>query len=790
MDAFRTLEKDLKLDKYLLRCEEELQVPEDLLEHRQDLPIASHRQEILDLISKHDIILIKGDTGSGKSTQVPQFILEDGIGRGQGSMTNVLVTQPRRISAISLAERVRNERGEQREKFREDSSVGYEVRFDAERPRAYGAITYCTTGVALQRLKTNPELKDISHVIIDEVHERDIYTDVLLGILFKLHKTSIKVIVMSASMNIGAFKKYLKCPVVEVQGRLFPIEEYYLEDFIVGNEVEIPPKFQPLNFELSKYIRRYGKHLGRQICFLENASPMHYAFIAQCIKMIHDQGNPGSILVFLPGWEEISEVHHLLSNLESTGTYILTTFFSQKNIFSFLTFLDGRPNHLCLKNAEIHLLHSSSSLEEQLKIFYPPSENMRKIVLSTNLAETSVTIEDIVYVIDCGRVNNVRYNEYHKSTALKSEWISKSSMIQRSGRAGRVQAGKCWHLLSRKKAESLPLNLDPSIKRLPLIDTVLIIKSLKLNVSTDEFLNTLIDRPHDSKVEDAIDELKEIGAIDILTEELTPLGQKLALLPCHPRLGKMVLMACMFKCLVPILDIVAVLSDKDPFILSSLYDRSKVKQETEMTRQAFDNGLHSDHLMFHSLYQAWENTYEAGISWEFCAKNHLNEKVLITMWKIKKDVYSRLVNLALIKDLQDANINARNPNLIRGIICSAFHIAKCDRNASKDFNFVLDEERRERIWIDWKSVNQKIRMPQKYMAYFNLQVNRKGNAHIKDCTNVHEKLVDVFANHITDNECFLSLLLQICFEDFCLGGYFIESKTVQDVIQFIKENVE
>ena len=182
--------------------------------------------------------------------------------------------------------------------------------------------------------------------------------------------------------------------------------------------------------------------------------------------------------------------------------------------------------------------------------------------------------------------------------------------------------------------------------------------------------------------------------------------------------------------------------------------------------------------------------YEAGHSWEFCAKNHLNEKVLITMWKIKKDVYSRLVNLALIKDLQDANINARNPNLIRGIICSAFHIAKCDRNASKDFNFVLDEERRERIWIDWKSVNQKIRMPQKYMAYFNLQVNRKGNAHIKDCTNVHEKLVDVFANHITGNECFLSLLLQDCFEDFCLGGYFIESRTVHDVIQFIKENVE
>ena len=320
MDAFRALEKDPKLDKYLLRCEEELQVPEDLLAKRNDLPIASHRQEILDLISKHDIILIKGDTGSGKSTQVPQFILEDGIGHGQGSVTNILVTQPRRISAISLAERVRNERGEHREKFREDSSVGYEVRFDADRPRAYGAITYCTTGVALQRLKTNPELKDISHVVIDEVHERDIYTDVLLGILFKLHKTPIKVIVMSASMNISAFKKYLKCPVVKVKGRLFPIEEYYLEDFILNNEVKIPATFQdPLNYELSKYIQLYGERIGPQLCFIENSSPMQYAFIAKGIKMIHDRGDLGSILVFLPGWEEISEVHYLLSNPESIG---------------------------------------------------------------------------------------------------------------------------------------------------------------------------------------------------------------------------------------------------------------------------------------------------------------------------------------------------------------------------------------------------------------------------------------------------------------------------------------
>ena len=210
---------------------------------------------------------------------------------------------------------------------------------------------------------------------------------------------------------------------------------------------------------------------------------MQYSFIASGIKMIHDQDQAGAILVFLPGWEEISEVHYLLAYPETN---------------------DGQPNPLYLSNAEIHLLHSSSPLEDQMRIFEPASENMRKIVLSTNLAETSVTIEDIVFVVDCGRVNNVRYSEYHKSTALKLEWISKSSMTQRAGRAGRVQPGKCWHLFSRKRAEAMPQFLDPSIKRLPLIDIVLVIKSLKLNVSTDEFLKTLIDTPPDSKVEDAI----------------------------------------------------------------------------------------------------------------------------------------------------------------------------------------------------------------------------------------------------------------------------------------------
>ena len=348
-------------------------------------------------------------------------------------------------------------------------------------------MTFCTTGVVLQKLKTNPELKNISHVVIDEVHERDIYTDVLLGILFNLRRSRIKLIIMSASMDVESFKAYLNCPTIEVTGRLFPIENFFLEDYIE----EIPALtgafagfHQPVSHEHMHYVKEYGPLIGHQLYHVENSSPMAFTFIAKVIKHVHDNQDEGAILVFLPGWEEISEVHYRLAYRELN---------------------EAQENPLFLgEDAEIHLLHSQTPLEEQMLIFYPPKENMRKIILSTNVAETSVTIEDVVYVVDCGKVNNVRYSEYHKSTALNLEWISMSSATQRSGRAGRVRPGKCWYLYTQSRMDKLQPFLDPAIKRLPLIEIVLVIKSLKLNASTDEFLSTLIDKPHESKVQDAL----------------------------------------------------------------------------------------------------------------------------------------------------------------------------------------------------------------------------------------------------------------------------------------------
>ena len=280
-----------------------------------------------------------------------------------------------------------------------------------------------------------------------------------------------------------------------------------------------------------------------------------------------------------------------------------------------------------------------------------------------------------------------------------------------------------------------------------------------------------------------------IGAIDELSQELTTLGQKLTLIPCHPRLGKMVLMACMFKCLTPILDVVAVLSDKDPFLLSNLKMRNKIKYEIGSKRAYYDRDLCSDHLMFHNLYQAWENAYDAGYNELFCHNNHLNNRVMLTMWKIKKDVYDRLVHLNMIKDLNDANFYSNNINLIKGVICSSFNVAKCGRHERHRYNYVIDPSRKDKVGIDYKSVNQNKFMPQKYMTYFNASVNRKGNIHIRDCTNLSEKLVNIFTR---DTKCNLGTDLQDSFEEFLDSNNNAKSptKTVNNVLKFIRENVK
>jgi ATP-dependent RNA helicase DHX36 len=242
-------------------------------------------------------------------------------------------------------------------------------------------------------------------------------------------------------------------------------------------------------------------------------------------------------------------------------------------------------------------------MKKQARVFKPAPQGKRKVILSTNIAETSVTIDDVVYVVDCGRINISRYIPLQKAANLTMEWISQSNALQRAGRAGRVQAGKCWHMFSRARWCELEEYLDPDIKRQALEEVIINIKSLHLPWKyAAEFMDNLIESPKSTNVNDAVDLLVNIEAInDNHNEQLTPLGHKLAHLPLHPQLGKMLVLAALFKCVDPILTIVAILNEKDPFMLQGFKNRDKLDKIRRSFSQVHSSMAALRHMIFYKL---------------------------------------------------------------------------------------------------------------------------------------------------------------------------------------------
>jgi ATP-dependent RNA helicase DHX36 len=231
-------------------------------------------------------------------------------------------------------------------------------------------------------------------------------------------------------------------------------------------------------------------------------------------------------------------------------------------------------------------------------VYLPTAPNVRKIILSTNIAETSVTIDDVAFVVDCGRIKMTRYDPMAKIGKLQTEWVTQSSAKQRRGRAGRVQSGECWHLFSRLKYEGLSPFSDPEIKRRSLEDVVLDIKSLGVPGRALKFLTTLMDSPSSLAVANAVDLLVHIGALNNkVNEKLTLLGEQLAGLPVHPQLGKMCILASGLKCLDPILSIVSIMGEKDPFVVT------RKKSKLDMIKIAFVQDTESDHLMLANVFR-------------------------------------------------------------------------------------------------------------------------------------------------------------------------------------------
>ncbi|KAM4605323.1 ATP-dependent RNA helicase DHX30 [Polymixia lowei] len=524
------------------------------------LPVDAHQQRVVSAVESSRVVVIAGETGCGKTTRIPRFLLEGRARRGEGAECNILVTQPRRISAVSVAQRVAHEMGPALK-----HSVGYQVRLESRPPEhSGGALLFLTVGVLLRKLQGNPSLKGVSHVVVDEVHERDINTDLLLALLRSSlgENPDLHVVLMSATGDNQRLAQYFGgCPVVKVPGFMHPVQDSYLEEVL--REMGRPPP-PPLRVDSD---RKEGR---------DEATP-DLDLVADVIEHIDRRGEPGAVLCFLPGWQDIKAVQEKLQS---------------KSYFS-------SGSQMILP------LHSSLSVADQQAVFQHPQLGRRKIVLATNIAETSITIDDIVHVVDVGTQKEQNYDPRTKVSCLDTVWISRSNVTQRRGRAGRCQPGHAYHLFPRKRLESMTTFPIPEILRTPLESLVVQAKIHSPNCKAVDFLSQVLDSPEPEAVRDAVRNLQEIGVLD-RTETLTPLGERVSCLSCDPRLGKVLVLAAMFRCVLPMLSVAACLT-RDPFH-NSLQNRALVTK----AKEALSGPSYSDYLVFSRAVLGWRRVQQEG----------------------------------------------------------------------------------------------------------------------------------------------------------------------------------
>ena len=630
---------------------------------RSALPARAMREEVLRCVEGGRASVVSGATGCGKTTQVPQFVFEEAIRAGRGGECSVIITQPRRLSAIAVAERVAAERCE-----RVGDTVGYSIRLESKQSRDT-RLLFCTTGILLRRLQSDPDLEGVSHVIVDEVHERDLLSDFLLVILRRLaaRRDDFRLVAMSATVNAELFQSYFEkvvpgpCGCVEIPGRTFPVAEYRLEDaieatgyvcepdseFALGAEparggrggrvfgalsgggargaaaraatLESLRRTQDCGDVTDETRAMYPGYADTTLKCLQTVDEekINFELIELLVALIADEYEEGAILIFLPGMAEIRGLHErLLGTLEDVERrFVLIP------------------------------LHSTLSSEEQRLTFSKPPPGVRKVVMATNIAETSITIDDVVFVIDSGRVRETQYDPVSRMSSLVTAWCSRASSRQRRGRAGRVREGYCFHLYSSARESSLADFTTPEILRTPLDALCLQIKVLRLG-DVREFLAQAIEPPPEGAIASALRSLMELDAVDA-ADELTPLGHHLAELPVDARLGKMMLYGAMFSCLDPVLTIAASVGFRSPF----LAPMDKRDEADEAKRKLAGHGATSDHLTLVRAYAGWIRAKARGRAHErdFLAKAFLSAQTLRQISEMRQQYVELLDQIGFLR---------------------------------------------------------------------------------------------------------------------------------------------
>ncbi|XP_073408067.1 3'-5' RNA helicase YTHDC2 isoform X2 [Dendrobates tinctorius] len=791
---------------------------------RQSLPVFEKQEEIVQIIKENKVVLIVGETGSGKTTQIPQFLLDDCY--RNGTTCRIFCTQPRRLAAIAVAERVAAERGE-----KIGQTIGYQIRLES-RISPKTLLTFCTNGVLLRTLMAgDTTLSTVTHVIVDEVHERDRFSDLLLTKLRDLiqeHPT-LKLILSSAALDVNLFLRYFGgCPILYIQGRPFEVKEMFLEDILRttgyrnkdmltykkekqceekqkttlsewhstkensmksntqrqrritsiaedydllddgGNTVFTQLTEKDVNCLEPWLIKEMDSCLSDiwlcrdldafaqlfQLILTENvsvdyrhsetsASPLMVAagrgFLSQVEQLIgmganiHSKASNGwtaldwarhfgqtEVVDLLESYstslepgsldesslvqtessslsveeQELLKAYHYSFDVDKVDLdlilHILYNICQNSDSGAILIFLPGYDEIVGLRDRilyddkrfsenshryQIFMLHSNIQTTDQKKVLKNPPVGIRKIILSTNIAETSITINDVVFVIDSGKVKEKSYDALNHVTMLKMVWISKASATQRKGRAGRCRPGVCFHLFSRLRFQNMLEFQTPELLRMPLHELCLHAKLLApVHCPIADFLMKAPEPPPTLLVRNAVQMLKTVDAMDSW-EDLTELGYHLADLPVEPHLGKMVLCAVVLKCLDPILTIACALAYRDPFVLPT---QASQKRAAMLCRKRFTAATFSDHMSLLRAFQAWQKARSDGWEKAFCEKNFLSQATMEIIIGMRTQLLGQLRASGFVKargagDIRDVNTNSENWAVVKAALVAGMY---------------------------------------------------------------------------------------------------------------------
>uniref|UniRef100_A0A1A7XDF5 RNA helicase n=1 Tax=Iconisemion striatum TaxID=60296 RepID=A0A1A7XDF5_9TELE len=879
--------------------------PSELDSFRCSLHVYEQQEKIVQLIRENRVVLVVGETGSGKTTQISQYLLDDSCRNGQPC--RIFCTQPRRLAAIAVAERVAAERGES-----VGQTVGYHIRLES-RVSPMTLLTFCTSGVLLRTLMTgDTSLTTVTHVIVDEVHERDGLTDFLLtkmrDVLQKI--PTLKLILSSAALDTDLFLQYFGfCPVIQLKGRPFDVKELFLEDILSLTGFN--------RKDVSKYAEETQRQEKKQKCltewckaaewcaedkrssqasapsflhdgdlededdgsiyklndddaeqpepwlvkemdscisniFLHNDqeafSQLFNLILNECVAVDYMHSETGSTaLMVAAGRGFLSQMQQLLSlgadiNLKAANGWTALDFakhFQQTEAMDFLRssiplversdleeealiqhgvpelnaeeqellrvyhhsfddqkvdldlimtllhnicsttsdgavliFLPGYDEIVALRDRimfddkefftnsesyQVFTLHSDMQTLDQKKAMKPSPPGVRKIILSTNIAETSITINDVVFVINSGKVKEKSFDTLSRVSMLKTVWVSKASVLQRKGRAGRCRPGVCFHLFSRLRFNNMQEFQVPQLLRMPLQELCLQTKLLaSASCAVHEFLSRAPQPPPSHAIKSAVQMLKTIDALD-QNEDLTDLGYHLADLPVEPHLGKMVLCAVMLKCLDPILTIACTLAYRDPFVLPT--DGSQKRAALE-SRKRFTSNSFSDHMALLRAFQAWQKARSEGWERSFCQKNYLSQATMDMILGMRTQLLGQLRAIGFVRarggsDIRDVNLNSENWSIVKAALVAGMYPNLVHINKE-----VLSSNREKKVHFHPTSILRQLqtstsesakRHPTDWLIYDEMSRGHR-MASVRCCTLVTSITIAIFAGS-TQSSC-------------------------------------